>query len=852
MKTRNGLIRWSALVLGLSGFAASTSYGGVPNVQDSFEGYANGTNFFVASISNWQASSSAAYVTNSGAYGGGASQCVFMGESVALSNTLNADSTLSVWTHLRIQPRLGLDAPDPATNGSSFVCYFNSNGYVSVYGPSGGALVYSNDVWGGAVLPATNSAVDNGYVLLSVWQNYNTHTQAVFLRNQLLVQDFGFVGSAPSNSQLVIQNTHSNCWVDDVWVKTNYDSASLTANGNGDAVPDADELNAYGYVSRRLYVSSGQTNLANCYLSITNAVAAWRPRDVIHVIAGTYSGESVTLAVNPSNVVFEGDAFTVNSLTVPVGASMTLSQALSCTTLTVSGQVAMASGMSLTSTTAQVVGTLSLAGNDSFVVTNLNFVGSGQINFTNAQLVAIGVGVVRSGTFTASASNWGVLSSMPLSFNDNFDGYADNEPMTNFNALFNGWNASAGSVMVQSVAHSGKAVVLPDYTVLSNSISSATDKKIWTDFYIRPTWGVAPASPDTNTSSFLSYVNTNGYLVVAVKDQGWVVCSNNLDAAHSLATPLDSNSFCRVTVYQDLNAGTFAVFIASNLVAQGLTSPTKLSAYSSLIADNMHGSAYLDDVLIKTNLPADLTTDLDGDGTADAVEIAQKGNLYDTPWLAAPTVTAVGTNGATLNDSVTNSGGVAVTSWGTVWDTNLNPTAHMTVFQGSSNAPFSFTTNVAGFSPGQHYYVRGWASNLVGIAYSTNSEFYAEPMQVSTLTNVFVAESAFIISWTVDASSTGTMVVVRQGAAVDAAPVDGSNYTANASFGGGIYLGNTNYIVYVGSGSNVMVNSFVYGMPYHVAAFAFSGSGGLVQYQTNNVPVCVLRWPPCGSVYTIR
>jgi hypothetical protein len=126
-------------------------------------------------------------------------------------------------------------------------------------------------------------------------------------------------------------------------------------------------------------------------------------------------------------------------------------------------------------------------------------------------------------------------------------------------------------------------------------------------------------------------------------------------------------------------------------------------------------------------------------------------------------------------------------------------------------------------------------------------------MQVSVLTNVAVGAETFIISWTVDASSTGTMVVVRQGAPVDAAPVDGSNYTANASFGGvGSDMGNLNYIVYVGSGSNVMVNNFVYGMPYHVAAFAFSGSGGLVQYQTNNVPVCVLRWPPCGSVYTIR
>jgi hypothetical protein len=81
----------------------------------------------------------------------------------------------------------------------------------------------------------------------------------------------------------------------------------------------------------------------------------------------------------------------------------------------------------------------------------------------------------------------------------------------------------------------------------------------------------------------------------------------------------------RVTVCQDLNAGTFAVFIASNLVAQGLSSPTNLNAYASFVADNRDGSAYLDDVLITTSIPNGLAADLDGDGIPDAWEINNGG-----------------------------------------------------------------------------------------------------------------------------------------------------------------------------------------------------------------------------------
>ncbi len=208
---------------------------------------------------------------------------------------------------------------------------------------------------------------------------------------------------------------------------------------------------------------------------------------------------------------------------------------------------------------------------------------------------------------------------MPLPFNDNFDLYATDAPVTNY--VSNGWYASDSRVKVETnTVHSGKAVVLPDVTVLSNSISS-TASKVWTDFYIQPTLGIEPPDPQTNTSSFVGYVNTNGYLVVAISNGGWFVCSNQLD--NTPASPLLTNGFTRISICQDLsfNPPKFAVFVASNLVAQGLSSPTNSSLYSSFSVDNQDGSAYVDDVLITTALPPGLTSDLDGNGIRDALEI---------------------------------------------------------------------------------------------------------------------------------------------------------------------------------------------------------------------------------------
>lgn len=600
------------LVVAVTAVMAVVSYGAIASFDDDFDvfPYSVGQSF-VSPTNGWQASGATAYVTNRGGF---VSNAVIMGASVALTNTLSAVANLKAWTDFRITPRLGEAVPSVPTNVCSFLCYFNSDGIVYVAQPAGW-LVCTNDIWGNTVVPV----VDHAYARLSVFQDFSTSNQAVFLNDQLIAQDLRFVGTPGTYSKFVVQNTDSNCWLDNIWIHTNV--IGLASNRNGDATADADEVQQFGYARRTLYVGVGAGTPS--FGTLQAAVNAWRPRDAVHV-AGTYA-EDITIR---SNVVFEGQGFSVNNLTVVSGVSMSLTQSVNCTgTFALTGQVAMASGASLTSATAHVVGGLSVSGGGTFVITSLDVGAEGLVSFANAQFVANTAGVVMNGTFSIS-NTWGsaALVSMPLPLSDNFELYATNTALQNLK--FRGWYASDGTVKVQStIANSSNAVVLPDGTVLSNSITTAATK-IWTDCFMRPALGAEPAAPATNSASFIGYVSSNGYFVVATAGGAWFVCSNQLD---NTPTPLlQSNAFTRITVCQDLSANSnkFAVFIAGNLVAQGLNSPANINRYASFVANNQNGSAYLDDVLITTAIPPGMTSDLDQDGVSDAYEISNYGSTH--------------------------------------------------------------------------------------------------------------------------------------------------------------------------------------------------------------------------------
>ncbi len=77
------------------------------------------------------------------------------------------------------------------------------------------------------------------------------------------------------------------------------------------------------------------------------------------------------------------------------------------------------------------------------------------------------------------------------------------------------------------------------------------------------------------------------------------------------------------------------------------------------------------------------------------------------------------------------------------------------------------------------------------------------------------------------------IIVAREGAAVNAIPLNGNTYSGNSAFGNGSNLGNGNYVVYNGSGSGVTVSGLAAGETYYFSVFEYNGAGVSTNYLTS-------------------
>ena len=162
-----------------------------------------------------------------------------------------------------------------------------------------------------------------------------------------------------------------------------------------------------------------------------------------------------------------------------------------------------------------------------------------------------------------------------------------------------------------------------------------------------------------------------------------------------------------------------------------------------------------------------------------------------------------------------------VTSGNTTWDVNeWNVDNDSGGGNGIQNAP-------ADFDPGS------W----IGVPSCT-----APTTQASAINFTAIGDNAMTINWTGGDGDDGVIVLAKQGTAVDADPVSGTSYTANAAFGTGDEIGTGNYVVYVGGAAgadNVAVTSLAAGTTYHFAV-----------YELNATNVCYLTPGLTGSQAT--
>jgi YVTN family beta-propeller protein len=196
----------------------------------------------------------------------------------------------------------------------------------------------------------------------------------------------------------------------------------------------------------------------------------------------------------------------------------------------------------------------------------------------------------------------------------------------------------------------------------------------------------------------------------------------------------------------------------------------------------------------------------------------------DVPTLASSTATAIAATTATLGASVTADGGATVSERGTVWGVTASPTTNAGAEGGTTTGVFNQTRS--GLSAGQKIYYRGYATNIAGTSYSSNGSFYSEPLnQASALSFTAVGQKQMTVNWT-RGSGDGVIVLMRQGPAVNADPVDGTyaGYTASPVFGSGTPIGTGNYVMYKGSGTSVTVTGLTIGTAYAVAVYEYAGT----------------------------
>ncbi|HPV17064.1 MAG TPA: hypothetical protein PKY14_06815, partial [Bacteroidales bacterium] len=116
-------------------------------------------------------------------------------------------------------------------------------------------------------------------------------------------------------------------------------------------------------------------------------------------------------------------------------------------------------------------------------------------------------------------------------------------------------------------------------------------------------------------------------------------------------------------------------------------------------------------------------------------------------------------------------------------------------------------------------------------------------IQASNVTFSNITSSSFTVNWT-NGNGANRLVIVREGSPVDAAPADGTTYTASNNWTGGQEISPGNYVVYNGTADSVNVVNLDGGKTYHVAVFEFSGPPGMEDYLT--VP-----GPARGNVTTL-
>ncbi len=222
--------------------------------------------------------------------------------------------------------------------------------------------------------------------------------------------------------------------------------------------------------------------------------------------------------------------------------------------------------------------------------------------------------------------------------------------------------------------------------------------------------------------------------------------------------------------------------------------------------------------------------------TSDFGQFAAGEAQTTIPTLDSTTQTAIANTSATLGATLENNFSKPIMDYGIVWGTSPNPTTANNKVQVGTSTPTlgsPFTANVTGLPVATTIYYRGYAiNNSSQTGYSTNGSFLTltnEPTSQATGVGITSLQNGnLVVSWA-RGNGARCIVLVNAGSPVSSAPVDGTSYTANATFGSGTPIG-SGYVAFLGTGTTVTLSGLSTSTTYYVAVYELNGSGGTENY----------------------
>ena len=100
-----------------------------------------------------------------------------------------------------------------------------------------------------------------------------------------------------------------------------------------------------------------------------------------------------------------------------------------------------------------------------------------------------------------------------------------------------------------------------------------------------------------------------------------------------------------------------------------------------------------------------------------------KKNNGTTATLTATTISIITSTIASGGGNISSDGGATITARGLCWDTSQNPTVALTTKTTDGTGTGIFTSTITGLLPSTTYYVRAYATNSAGTAYSAQLTF---------------------------------------------------------------------------------------------------------------------------------